>query len=160
MSGAKHHMPKSSTQAPRAGVVHGRARQTLFGASVAALGLALSFVVGLGAASANQFGGNSGWSAPTNADLSSQGGVQSMIQQKAGGGYNYNYTTTNTTTTTIMGNQTNCSLSSSATGNSGTTSGYASTSSPSVSSTPATSAASTHLSHHSLNAAHQFTNVK
>ena len=76
MSGAKHHMPKSSTQAPRAGVVHGRARQTLFGASVAALGLALSFVVGLGAASANQFGGNSGWSAPTNADLSSQGGVQ------------------------------------------------------------------------------------
>ncbi len=119
----------------------GRAAKMLFAvliAGVAGVGGGLSSV------HANELGGNTGYQFITPSDRSVAIGAADLMGKYGGGYYqqwqnNYTYNTYNSTSSVINGNQVNCSLSSSATGNSGSTSGYASTASPSVSSTPSVS---------------------
>lgn len=112
------------------------------------LALALFACAPASVAGANEFGGNTSWAAPAAADVANQEAISNMLQDRAGGYYkqwnnSQTYNSYNTTATNIAGNQVNCTLSSSAVGNSGSTSGYASTSSPTVTSTPTTGAYST-----------------
>eukprot|EP01037_Dinobryon_pediforme_P001371 gene1371-1390_t len=123
---------------PLLGLVHRRA-------ATLAAATALSFALP-SAGQANELGGNSGYQFQS-AQERSVAAANADLVQKYGGGYyqqwhttnNYTYNTNNTSTSVINGNQVNCTLSSSATGNAGTTSGYASTASPQVSSAPGVS---------------------
>lgn len=98
-----------------------------------------------GDAAANELGGNTSWQFRTPADRQVSIGTVDLINRYNGNYYqqwnnSYTYNTYNSSSSVVNGDQTNCSLSSSATGNSGSTSGYASTSSPSILSNPSTGA--------------------
>jgi hypothetical protein len=97
---------------------------------------------------ANEIGGNLGWGFRGTADRSVAVSSEDMRQRHNGSYYqqwnvNNTYNTYNSSSSVINGNQTNCTLSAAATGNQGTTSSYASTASPAVTSTPQTSAYAT-----------------
>ena len=101
-----------------------------------------------GDAPANELGGNTSWQFRTPADRQVSIGTVDLINRYNGNYYqqwnnSYTYNTYNSSSSVVNGDQTNCSLSSSATGNSGSTSGYASTSSPSILSNPSTGATAT-----------------
>jgi hypothetical protein len=107
--------------------------------------LAGVMVAPITAAEANELGGNTSWQFRTPADRSVSLGTVDLINRYRGNYFqqwnnNYTYNTYNSSSSVVQGDQTNCSLSSSATGNSGSTSGYASTSSPSILSNPSTGA--------------------
>lgn len=90
-------------------------------------------------AQANNFGDNGAWQFQTTTDQGNQAVIQDMIQKKQTGGYGASSYTTNTTNNTTIGHQTNCSVSASSVGNSGSTSAVAS--SPSTTGATATSLA-------------------
>jgi hypothetical protein len=97
---------------------------------------------------ANEIGGNLGWGFRNSTDRSVAITSEDIRQRRNGSYYQQwnttnNYNTYNSTSSVINGNQTNCNLSAAATGNQGTTSSYASTASPTVTSTPQTSAYAT-----------------
>lgn len=95
----------------------------------------------VGDTGANELGGNTSWQFRTPAERQVALGTVELINRYNNGYFqqwnnNYTYNTYNSTSSVVNGDQTNCSLSSSALGNSGSTSGYASTSSPSITSNP------------------------
>jgi len=99
-------------------------------------------------AAANEIGGNLGWGFRSGGDRSVGIAAEDMRQRHNGSYYqqwttNNTYNTYNSTSSVVNGNQTSCNLSAAATGNQGTTSSYASTASPTVTSTPQTSAYAT-----------------
>lgn len=96
------------------------------------------------AASANEPGSNLGWQFPGAAARSVGVSTLDLMQRHNGGYYNqwqnnYTYNTDNSVTSIYGGGQVNCTLTTTSTGNSGSPTGYASTASPSVTSTPSTS---------------------
>ncbi|WP_431303420.1 hypothetical protein [Sediminicoccus sp. BL-A-41-H5] len=102
-------------------------------------------VAAAGGAVANELGGNTSWQFRTPADRQVSLGTVDLINRYRGNYFqqwnnSYTYNTYNSTSSVVNGDQTNCSLNSSAIGNSGSTSGYASTSSPSILSNPSTGA--------------------
>jgi hypothetical protein len=91
---------------------------------------------------ANNYGDDGGWQFQSTTDQGNMAAIQGMIQQKRAGGYgpaSYTSTNTNNSATTNIGHQTNCSVTASAIGNSGSTSAAAS--SPSTSGASAASLA-------------------
>lgn len=94
---------------------------------------------------ANEIGGNLGWGF-RNGTERAVAVTSEDIRLRHNGSYyqqwntSNTYNTYNTTSSVVNGPQTNCTLSAAATGNQGTTSSYASTASPTVTSTPQTSA--------------------
>jgi hypothetical protein len=123
----------------RAQSVWNRGRSVLL--TVAAAGLVLVAVP----SHANEPGSNLGWQFMGPAARSV--GVSTLdLMSRQNGGYfnqwqnNYTYNTDNSTTTVYGGGQTNCTLSTTAIGNTGSPTGYSSTASPSVASSPSTSA--------------------
>lgn len=102
----------------------------------------LATFAGLSPVRANNLGENSGWQFQSATDAANLAGVQDMIQKKKAGGYGptqYYSTTTTSTSNTSIGHQTNCTVTASAVGNSGSASAIAS--SPSTSGASAASLA-------------------
>lgn len=94
---------------------------------------------------ANEPGSNLGWQFQGAAARSVGVSTLDLMSRQSGGYYNqwqnnYTYNTDNSTTTVFGGGQTNCSLATTATGNSGSPTGYSSNASPSIASSPSTSA--------------------
>ena len=88
---------------------------------------------------ANNYGDDGGWQFQTTTDQGNMAATQDLIQKKQSGYYGPSTYITNTTATTNIGHQTNCSVSASAVGNSGSTSAIAS--SPTTTGATATSLA-------------------
>lgn len=95
------------------------------------------------AASANGYGENQSWQFRTSADKANNAAIEDMILRKKGGYYGAFSTTYNTYNTTNIGTQTNCNLTATAAGNSGTNSMTGSASSPVVSNSGSTSSSAT-----------------
>jgi hypothetical protein len=121
-----------STRRVRTGAATGTVR-----AAVASAVLLAAFA-GWPPARANNYGDDGGWQFQTTTDQGNLAAIQGMIQQKRSGALDPPSYTSYTNTTNI-GHQTNCSLSASAIGNSGSTSAVAS--SPSTTGATATSLA-------------------
>jgi hypothetical protein len=105
--------------------------------AAAASAVLLATFVGWSPSYANNQGENGGWQFQTTADQANLAGVQDMIQKKQSGAYgpaSYYSTNNITTTTNTIGHQTNCLVSATSTGNSGSAS--------SVASSPSTAGAS------------------
>ena len=95
------------------------------------------------AASANEPGSNLGWQFQGAAARSVGVSTLDLMSRQNGGYYKQwqnTYNTDNWTTTIFGGGQTNCTLSTSSIGNTGSPTGYSSNASPSVASSPSTSA--------------------
>lgn len=92
---------------------------------------------------ANGFGENAPWQFETSADKANKALVEDLILRKKSGYYDSFKVTYNTTNNYNIGHQTNCTVSATAAGNSGSNSVSGQTSSPSVSNSGSTSADST-----------------
>lgn len=90
-------------------------------------------------AKANGHGENQSWKFRTSADQANNAAIEDLILRKKGGYYGAFKATYNTYNTTNIGTQTNCNLTATAAGNSGTNSMTGSASSPQVSNTGSTS---------------------
>ena len=105
----------------RTGVAGGAMRAAVVSAVL------LAAFAGWSPSRANNYGEDGGWQFQTFTDQGNMSVIQGMIQQKRAGGYGLSsYTNYNNTTTTTIGHQTNCSVTASAIGNSGSTSAAAS----------------------------------
>lgn len=99
----------------------------------------LATFAGWSPAHANNYGEDGGWQFQTSTDQGNMAVIQAMIQQKRAGAYSDPPASSSVTNTTNIGHLTNCSVTASAVGNSGSTSAVAS--SPSTSGATATSLA-------------------
>jgi hypothetical protein len=97
-------------------------------------------MLGSPAAIANGVGENAGWQFETQQDRVNKGAVVDLIERKKGGYYDSFKTTNYNTSNTYIDKQFNCSVSASSSGNGGTNSMDATTSSPTVTNTGSTSA--------------------
>ncbi len=89
----------------------------------------------------NGVGENGSWQFQTSQDRVNKGAVVDLIERKKGGYYDSFKTTNYNTTNTYIDKQFNCAVSASSSGNAGTNSLAASTSSPSVTNSGSTSSA-------------------
>jgi hypothetical protein len=94
-------------------------------------------------AAANGLGENGSWQFNTTQDKVNKGAIVDLIERKKGGYYDSFKTTINNTNITNIDKQFNCSVGATTTGNAGSNSTTASTSSPSVSNPSTTSAGTT-----------------
>jgi hypothetical protein len=94
-------------------------------------------------AAANGLGENGSWQFQTSQDKVNKGAIVDLMERKKGGFYDSFKTTVNNTNITNIDKQFNCSLGATTTGNAGSNSTTASTSSPSVSNPSTTSAGTT-----------------
>jgi len=90
-------------------------------------------------ASANGYGENQSWQFRSSTDQANNAAIEDLILRKKGGYYGSFSTTYNTYNTTNIGTQTNCNLTATAAGNSGSNSMTGSASSPVVSNSGSTS---------------------
>ena len=84
------------------------------------LGMMLSSTLGISQAFANGYNEDGSWQFQTSADMANLAAVQSLIQQKDGHMFQPSSTSNLYNTMTTIQHQTNCSVSSTAVGNSGT----------------------------------------
>ena len=89
-------------------------------AAFLAVGICLMSVLAAAPASANGYGEDGSWQFQTPADMANLAAVQSLIQQKQGHMFQPSQTYYNTTNATTIQHQTNCSVSSTAVGNTNT----------------------------------------
>lgn len=102
----------------------------------------LALLVGsVAPASANGLGENGSWQFETTQDRVNKGAVVDLIERKKAGYYDSFKTTNYNTTNTYIDKQFNCGVTASSSGNAGTSSVQANTSSPGVTNTGSTSSA-------------------
>lgn len=111
-------------------------------ALAAALTLPLGWAVAP-PAHANGYGEDSSWQFDTSADKANKALVEDMILRKKGGYYNSFGSTYNTTNNTTIEHQTNCNVSATAAGNSGSNGQDGSASSPNITNTSGITTTST-----------------
>ena len=115
---------------------------TVFGVGLAAgLGAGLGAVVGASPVRANGLGENVPWQFPSAGEIATRAGIADLMEKKRSG--YYGPANNNTVNNTYIDRQTNCSVSSSALGNSGSNGVSAATSSPTVTNGATSSALTT-----------------